>query len=425
LTTCKRDPTHVYPGHNKRCPWCAQEATGSKPPKQIALPAVRTPQGDSSLPRTTSQNSPSKQQQVRQTTPESSTFPTVVVVAACIAGVTVLIPWWIGLGTRGALFRPTSALVLSTSDRDGGNYFGTDYLAGLLVITAIASVLLLLSGIIRLRKRVARFVIGILLGALALGVWLPASSDAWAAAERVTATAEASSVPYNDDSCRYPYLNYGTGSASVVLPGEGEIPHTWTAIAVHDRSSDGTPLETCKSVEIWDGQQLVRTIATPNISDGVLVAIQGTSVDDSYFVFTATGPTKKCKHSWCQANYDVVGGFSLSATKVAWTHKTRLTYHSPGIGGVDTEAPILAIRNELLLVLTHPRTKASTATAFTVATGKVKWETRCPAKARYGADLWADVDSGKAILRCNGGPNSNPPHLDYFVSDTGKLKKRS
>ena len=42
MATCTRDPSHVYPPHNKTCPWCAiaatPPATAKRPAQQTALP---------------------------------------------------------------------------------------------------------------------------------------------------------------------------------------------------------------------------------------------------------------------------------------------------------------------------------------------------------------------------------------------------
>ena len=45
MAVCARDPSHVYPGHNKSCPWCAVATTAvpSPAPQQVAVPAVASP----------------------------------------------------------------------------------------------------------------------------------------------------------------------------------------------------------------------------------------------------------------------------------------------------------------------------------------------------------------------------------------------
>jgi hypothetical protein len=47
VTTCRRDPSHVYPAHNKQCPWCALQNLASTPVQQTPIapvqPAVSVP----------------------------------------------------------------------------------------------------------------------------------------------------------------------------------------------------------------------------------------------------------------------------------------------------------------------------------------------------------------------------------------------
>lgn len=42
MAVCERDPNHVYPGHNKTCPWCAV-STRAAAPAQVAMPPVSNP----------------------------------------------------------------------------------------------------------------------------------------------------------------------------------------------------------------------------------------------------------------------------------------------------------------------------------------------------------------------------------------------
>lgn len=40
MPICAANPAHVYPAHNKKCPWCEVARKASAPPKQTALPPV-------------------------------------------------------------------------------------------------------------------------------------------------------------------------------------------------------------------------------------------------------------------------------------------------------------------------------------------------------------------------------------------------
>ncbi len=50
MAVCSRDPSHVYPGHNRTCPWCAAAATATPAPKQVALVPIAAPSPQRPIP---------------------------------------------------------------------------------------------------------------------------------------------------------------------------------------------------------------------------------------------------------------------------------------------------------------------------------------------------------------------------------------
>jgi hypothetical protein len=341
-------------------------------------------------------------------------FVAFVLLSLLATSVTVLVPWLIGVHTlRDGAFRPSSGLVYSISNRDGGTYFLTDYLAGLAITTAIGGGLLVLAALLRIRHRIGRLVMGVGLVALAFAVLIPQSVSTWGSAELATAQEEAAGPPGRYDAgaaC----TGFFDEDASVQLLSNG-IMHTWTAIPIDD-DGDGA----CTQVEIWDGVRLVQTFETPNISKGILVGYPGKTLEESRFVFLASGPFTECDGSPC-TEYDIVGSFNLATGALEWTHQARFTYWTTAFNGPDTDTPNAASTEAAYIVLENPRVWGSVATAFDPATGGVVWQTGCP-ENRIASQLHLDDEGGVQLLcdRTDDSPEG-PSHIYFEIAADGTL----
>lgn len=427
MAVCSRDPSHVYPGHNKTCPWCAAAATAAPAPKQIPLPAVRAPKPTPTpaAPRPTPASRPTPTAAITPTVipktpskPGTGTngrgFVTFVLVSLLATSVTVLVPWLIGANAlRDSAFRPASGLVYSISNRDGGAYFLTDYLAGLVVTTAIAGALLVLAALLRIRHRIGRLLLGVGLVALSFAVLTPVSATAWVGAEQATARAEASTAAWHADTCSTDQPNEPT----ISLESAGVV-HVWSVAPVDD-DGDGA----CTQVEIWDGLRLIRTVETPDLRDGFLSLVAGTSAEDSYVQFIGRGPVPDCGSSECQPEYEIAGGFSLVAAEVMWQYTSRFTAVSAVHGTVRGPAAI-AIPGVGMVALENPETAAGTATAFDPATGAALWRAQCPADFPIESNLYVG-DYGDHVLFCNSERPFSGPNLDLLLGDDGSLSART
>lgn len=69
MPTCSTDPTHVFPAHNKTCPWCEAQARRTPAPTQVALPPVRAPRAPRAAAR---QPRPVPQVQVNASPPPTA-----------------------------------------------------------------------------------------------------------------------------------------------------------------------------------------------------------------------------------------------------------------------------------------------------------------------------------------------------------------
>ena len=423
MTVCSRNPRHVYPGHNKACPWCAAAAVAKPASRQVPLPAVKPPKPAStpvvarpiptSRPKPTAKVAPTA---IRNAPPKPGTgtnegrLTFFVLGSWIVTTVTVLVPWLIGTNVlRDSAFRPTSSLVYSISNRHREAYFLTDYLAGLAVTTVIAGVLLALTALLRIRHRICRLLLGVALVALSLAVLTPFSAKAWVVAEQATAHTEATSTTtedWHDEACATAFPTVSLESAGVV--------HVWS-VAPKYNEGDGS----CTVVEIWDGLRLVNTVKTPNLRGGHLAIVAGTSADDSYVQFIGRGPVQNCRSSKCQPEHEIAGGFSLVATEVEWKYSSRFGARSTEDDIVESAISLPGVG---MVALENPETSAGSATAFDPATGAVLWRAHCPADFPIGATLFIN-DNDEPIFLCYSEEAFTGDYLELILGDEGSLQR--
>lgn len=303
--------------------------------------------------------------------------------------VTALVPWIIGTNwLRDTLFRQRSSLVYSSSNRDGWEYFATDYHAGAAVLTLIVGVAVGLASLVYLRRSIGRMVTAIALVLSVFLFWIPMSTNAWDAAELSTVKSEASSVPDGPAGCtkstnRWP-------KPSVVLTSGG-INHTWT-VHVTDSADD-----VCDQVTIWDGVRFVRVIETPNIIDGVVAVFGGGDPESVHVVFLGAGPVPECEESWCQPEYEVIGGFTLNDTEVAWQRTVRLTSTHDRF---DEEYPMAGRSENYFAVVENPGSAQSRLVVLDPATGEEKWVHRCPPALPFITQFYEVNDGFEFLFQC-------------------------
>lgn len=353
-----------------------------------------------------------EQREARATSPATTrarTFSRAVLGAYVLTGITVLIPWLIGLnGFRDSWFRQRWSLVYSSSNRDIGDYFLTDYVTGLAVLSIGTGIVVGMASLVHVGTSKMRLALAVGLVVSAFAYWIPSATSAWDAAELATARVEASTVPSSSGGCGQYFSKWG--SASIVLPGAGGIDHTWTVRPVADQDED------CTHVAVWDGVRFVRTVETPNIIGGVIAAFAGNSPEDSYVVFAAADPVPDCESSWCQPQYEVVGGFGLNDTEVAWQHTWRLTFGASY--GRYTGHPLVVATADSFYAIEEPQTMSSRLLAFDLETGNVVWKTACPSAAPLMSRLGAPTDERGIFLQCN---ETGLGHRQFAVSTDGTL----
>lgn len=418
MATCTRNPGHIYPDHNKSCPWCAQTATAAT--QQTALPPIPAPPAMKSTapPKAPTPHPFTTQAAKRAAQAAPAPIPYVpkptrrfanrTFVVWLVTSVTVLVPWLIGSKMlRDTLWRPQGTWLTNTSTREPGDYFTNDYLAGLTVITLLAAVVLLVSGLRNPRRRAGRLITAIALAALATFAIIPEVGPQWRGAELATAARNNTTVrdPVCDDS--------PNGAPTADFVGDEGMGHTWTAASFGPRSfgSSGP----CTSIEVWDGITYVATTTTPELYRNSVHVHPGATPADTWVSFAARGPaTDTCSGQQCLTQYDILGAFPLTSTTgtPAWTVNTKLTPENNYSQDVH-----IAGRGALLFTLDQPGQPAGAVAAFVTATGQPAWRASCPADNPLPTDLTQEPD-GVIRVRCEG--NQRPW---FIVNDDGSLTR--
>lgn len=432
MATCTRNPNHVYPDHNAHCPWCLQTATAAT--HQTALPPISAPPVPRSpdpapAPRPVPQSFTQRPAAAQPPAPVSGSllvpkappdshraFANGTFIVWLATALTVVIPWLLGAFVlRDSFGRPHDALVNDTTARANGTYFGTDYLAGLTLTTALAGALLIVSAMANPRRRIGRLFVGAVLAAGAIAGLAPVAVTTWHDAELATAQDLATTTHYGGCSTE----------SSTYFAGEAGIPHNWTAV-VPDTSGrggglfDSTP-SVCDTIEVWDGNVLVTSIPAPQILTKSLTLNPGATPADTWGTFLTPGPPYDCGSETCAMQYVVINGFPLTGNAVGWTATLFSSTDSTGGLGYEYVYP----SGPYLMALEHALTDASVVTALSAATGQVAFQARCPAEAPRAGQFYVD-DQGPVVL-CfvpNGFDKGGNPTDHYTVNTDGTLTLR-
>lgn len=263
MAVCSRDPSHVYPGHNKTCPWCALATKGAASPQQVPLPIVQTatparqttprapaPRVATRLSHPVPRNASSQRTAATATSagrpPRRSQRGDIgIIIGAVILCVTVLVPWLIGRHLlRDSLVRIREAGVFDVAARNDGDYFLSDWIAGCAVVLIVAGLILIRP---RWSRRVFPVIAGATFGFCAVLVLLPQANASWAAAEEATVRRLATEAyPMSDvaDVC---------GSTETTLTDAAGAEHLYQMYAVGG----------CSSIEVFDGWTRIGSYSLP------------------------------------------------------------------------------------------------------------------------------------------------------------------
>lgn len=203
----------------------------------------------------------------------ASGFDAWVLVGFVVLGVTVLVPWLIGkFLLRDSFVLERNPSVFDTSVRDGGGYFFSDYLSGLLVPGVLAVAFLLLRPWARRTGFVAA---GFFLSGLML-VTLVGARVLWTAQEETSAEVlRTGAFPFHE---REQSTCFGDKDFSAVIAGRTH------SVGVYEIDNDEMFLELCNRINVYDGWTLTGRVDLEDTASMVdAFTFGGDTAGDAWF----------------------------------------------------------------------------------------------------------------------------------------------
>ncbi len=423
MTVCARNSEHIYPPHNKQCPWCAiagtPPAASSRPAAQVALPPPPTTPAVARRPAATGSSTPSSAYAARHGAPAGSRRPSVGTTPASSSGtafslltvatlvvlvVTVLVPWQLGRAIlRDRFFRQQAAEVYDTTFRNLGDYFLSDFIAGTAVLTILAGAVVAVRSI---GSNSSWLIMGLTIGVVGGAVLIPMSSSKWNVAEARTTSRLAEGPPVGVAECGFQWpANPGwTTVDSATFTDSDSLRHVWRPIVIANGSDSHA--EQCTSVEVFDGaRRVAASDAIHDVESGSVALWRGDSPANSYLAFAVSANPR-------DETRGEIGVVRLSDGAVMWSKQVDLL----GGVGVNYNGPALAVIAGTLVV-EHVDDGGFGAdeteiVGYDLETGKRGWKPSCPRGFSADGLYSSDDETIGAVLYCRSDDQTDTYNVD-------------
>lgn len=311
-----------------------------------------------------------------------------------VLGVTVLVPWLVGrFLLRDSVVLEQNPNVFDTSVRDGGSYFFSDYLSGLLVPGVLAVAFLLLRPWARRTGFVAAafFLAGLML------VTLVGARVVWNTQEETSAeTLRSGAFPFHE---RVPSTCFGDKDFRAVLDGRNYT------VGVHQTDHGEMFLTYCNRINVYHGWTLAGQV---NLEDraSILAAFSagGDAAGDAWFsALVATSLDAGAPR--------YLMGLSMRHPESPW----RLDLTSVGIVPDTSYQPEAVQLGSVVAVDDQLDYYRHRLLGVDIRTGQVLWTLQCPNDYSSSHFVRIDTDPSDTMrMRCGRGGSGS---LDEYLFD--------